>query len=157
VERRGTGPLGEYGFSRWAWDEGRLPDPTAMLSALSRRGYKLMVWSSAWMCGTTVDQRGSDHGIEAQMLGFLAPGSTETPKCHDTSGTSLWRSWIVGLVPVNTSGAGCALVALGELRRPMPRSYCLSSPFEFRTQPLGVRTYTSRAPHPSTPTWLASS
>ncbi len=75
--------LGEFGFSRWAWDESRMPNPTAMLQALTRRGYKLVIWSANWMCGTRVDGRGSDNGIEAQMLGFLAPGATGTPKCSD--------------------------------------------------------------------------
>jgi alpha-glucosidase (family GH31 glycosyl hydrolase) len=80
--------LGEYGFSRWAWDEARLPNPSAMLQALTQRGYKLVIWSGTWMCGTRVDGRGSDNGIEAQTRGFLAPGSTGTPRCGDVGGTS---------------------------------------------------------------------
>ena len=79
---------GEYGFARWAWDETRLPNPTAMLGSLAQRGYKTMIWSSNWMCGLTVDGRGMDDGIEAKQLGFLAPGSVADPFCNDANGTS---------------------------------------------------------------------
>jgi len=78
---------GNYGFGRWAWDETRLPNPQAMLAALRRRGYTLMIWSSAWMCGSDAD----DNGLEAQTLGFLAPRPAGAPPagpfCDDTAGT----------------------------------------------------------------------
>ena len=75
---------GEFGFARFAWDENRLPNPQAMLSALRRRGYRVLTWSSMWACGSGPD----DNGTEAKRLGYLAPGSTGTPKCADAGGTS---------------------------------------------------------------------
>jgi alpha-glucosidase (family GH31 glycosyl hydrolase) len=38
-----------------------------------------MMWSAAWACGTEP----GDNGLEAQMLGFLAPGPTAPPTCSD--------------------------------------------------------------------------
>ena len=75
---------GEFGFARFAWDEDRLPNPQAMLNALHERGYRVLTWSSMWACGSGPD----DNGTEAQALGYLAPGSTNTPQCADTGGTS---------------------------------------------------------------------
>src|SRR5207247_10005660 len=74
---------GEYGFARWAWDETRLPNPDAMLAALRRRGYRIMTFSATWQCGAEP----GDNGLEAQMLGFLAPGPVATPPCADAGGT----------------------------------------------------------------------
>ena len=78
---------GNYGFARWAWDETRLPNPQAMLDALKHRGYRLMIWSGAWMCGSDP----GDNGLEAQTLGFLAPRPTGAPPaapfCDDVTGT----------------------------------------------------------------------
>ncbi|HYC23497.1 MAG TPA: TIM-barrel domain-containing protein, partial [Candidatus Bathyarchaeia archaeon] len=75
---------GEYGFARFAWDEERLPNPDAMLAALKRRGYHIHVFSSMWACGADP----GDDGIEAQQLGYLAPGPVGTPHCADTGGVS---------------------------------------------------------------------
>ena len=75
---------GEFGFARFTWDEARLPNPEAMLAALKRRGYRTLMWSGAWACGSGA----ADNGTEAQRLGFLAPGSTGTPKCADVGGGS---------------------------------------------------------------------
>jgi alpha-D-xyloside xylohydrolase len=100
---------GEYGFGRWAWDEARLPNPTAMLASLRARGYHLMMWSSAWTCGSTP----GDNGLEAQMLGFLVPGPVGSPHCDDTGGVSFildptteaartwWRDKITAFVAAN--------------------------------------------------------
>jgi alpha-glucosidase (family GH31 glycosyl hydrolase) len=58
-----------------------------MLAALRRRGYTLMIWSGAWMCGSDA----GDNGLEAQTLGFLAPRPAGAPPaapfCDDTAGT----------------------------------------------------------------------
>ncbi|HZR83525.1 MAG TPA: TIM-barrel domain-containing protein [Candidatus Binatia bacterium] len=75
---------GNYGFARFAWDETRLPNPGAMLAALDRRGYRTMIWSSTWTCGSEP----GDNGLEAQARGFLAPGSAGPPSCADVGGTS---------------------------------------------------------------------
>jgi len=75
---------GEFGFARLDWDPLRLPNQTALVSSLRRRGYRIMTWSSTWMCGATP----GDDGIEAQMQGFIAPGPVATPKCADVNGTS---------------------------------------------------------------------
>jgi alpha-D-xyloside xylohydrolase len=75
---------GNYGFARFAWDEERLPNPRAMLASLERRGYRTMLWSSAWACGSEP----GDNGLEAQALGYLAPGSAGTPSCADVGGAS---------------------------------------------------------------------
>jgi alpha-glucosidase (family GH31 glycosyl hydrolase) len=72
---------GEFGFARFAWDEERLPNPGAMLAALRRRGYELVLWSSMWACGSAP----GDNGSDALLLGFLAPGSG-TPRCADVGG-----------------------------------------------------------------------
>jgi alpha-D-xyloside xylohydrolase len=74
---------GEFGFSRYTWDEQRLPNPTAMLAAMRRRGYKLVVWSSTWTCGSDP----GDNGAEALRLGFLAPGASAPPHCANTGGS----------------------------------------------------------------------
>ncbi|HYR96982.1 MAG TPA: TIM-barrel domain-containing protein, partial [Candidatus Binatus sp.] len=76
--------VGNYGFGQWAWDESRLPNPAAMLQSLRSRGYRLMIWSALWMCGNGA----GDNGVEAQMLGFLAPGPPGAPNCADIGGTS---------------------------------------------------------------------
>jgi alpha-D-xyloside xylohydrolase len=76
--------VGNYGFAQWVWDESRLPNPNAMLQSLRHRGYHLMVWSSLWMCGSGA----GDEGLEAQALGFIAPGPVGAPNCADVGGTS---------------------------------------------------------------------
>src|SRR5437762_2240143 len=55
-----------------------------MLAALRRRGYRIMTFSATWQCGAEP----GDNGLEAQMLGFLAPGPVATPHCADVGGTS---------------------------------------------------------------------
>ena len=40
-----------------------------------------MMWSAAWTCGTSP----GDNGLEAQMLGFIQPGSSNPPVCGDLS------------------------------------------------------------------------
>jgi alpha-glucosidase (family GH31 glycosyl hydrolase) len=72
------------GWDRFAWDEGRLPNPDAMLQSLRTRGYRLMMWSAAWACGTDP----GDNGIEALSLGFLAPGPGGEPRCGELGTTS---------------------------------------------------------------------
>jgi alpha-glucosidase (family GH31 glycosyl hydrolase) len=73
------------GFDRWAWDETRLPNVGSMLRALREtRGWRLMMWSSAWVCG---DQPG-DNGSEALALGFIAPGPGGPPRCSNLGGRS---------------------------------------------------------------------
>jgi alpha-D-xyloside xylohydrolase len=74
---------GEFGFSRFAWDDQRLPNATSMLAAMRRRGYKLVVWSATWTCGSEP----GDNGAEALRLGFLAPGATGPPRCANTGGS----------------------------------------------------------------------
>jgi alpha-glucosidase (family GH31 glycosyl hydrolase) len=73
---------GEYGFARFEWDEERLPSPRAMLDALRRRGWRVLLWSSLFMCG----DEPSDFGAEAFRLGFLAPGPALPPRCGDVGG-----------------------------------------------------------------------
>lgn len=75
---------GEFGFARFAWDEERLPNSAAMLAALERRGYHLVVWSSLWACGSTP----GDNGSEAFARGFLAPGGSGPPLCADVGGSN---------------------------------------------------------------------
>jgi len=72
------------GFDRFEWDETRLPNPAHMLGALASRGYQLMMWSAAWTCG--VDP--GDNGIEAQTLGFIAPGPGGDPVCGELGQSS---------------------------------------------------------------------
>jgi alpha-D-xyloside xylohydrolase len=67
------------GFDRFEWDETRLPNPAHMLQALTTRGYRLVMWSAAWVCGTD----DGDNGIEAQQLGFIAPGPGGDPLCGE--------------------------------------------------------------------------
>lgn len=73
---------GEYGFARWEWDQARLPNVPQMLASLRRRGYRLMMWSSLWACGSGP----GDNGSEALALGFLAPGGSGPPRCDDVLG-----------------------------------------------------------------------
>ncbi|MBM4243141.1 MAG: glycoside hydrolase family 31 protein [Deltaproteobacteria bacterium] len=75
---------GEYGFARWAWDTQRLPNVERMLESLNRRGYRLMMWSSLWACGSGP----GDNGSDALALGFLAPGGRGTPRCDDVLGNN---------------------------------------------------------------------
>lgn len=85
---------GEYGFARFAWDEERLPNFRASLAALRDRGYRVVLWSSTWMCGDAPH----DNGTIASSKGFLAPGHA-TAQCSDSGGTVLdvtnpdARSW----------------------------------------------------------------
>ncbi|MBY0280485.1 hypothetical protein K2Z84_34555 [Candidatus Binatia bacterium] len=75
---------GEYGFARWEWDQTRLPNVPQMLASLRRRGYRLMMWSSLWACGSGP----GDNGSEALALGFLAPGGSGPPRCDDVLGNN---------------------------------------------------------------------
>lgn len=76
---------GNFGFARFAWDEERLPNVRFMLEALRRRGYRLVTWSAAWVCGSSP----GDNGYEAQQLGFIAPmRRTGAPFCDDVRGRS---------------------------------------------------------------------
>lgn len=75
---------GEYGFARWEWDGARLPNVPQMLASLRRRGYRLMMWSSLWACGS----RPGDNGSDALALGFLAPGGSGPPRCDDVLGNN---------------------------------------------------------------------
>jgi alpha-glucosidase (family GH31 glycosyl hydrolase) len=75
--------VGPYGFDRWEWDTTRMPNPEAMLASLARRGYRTMIWSAAWACGSDP----GDHGLEAQALGYLAPRpGGGTLECGDGGG-----------------------------------------------------------------------
>jgi alpha-D-xyloside xylohydrolase len=76
--------VGEYGFARWTWDAARLPNIDATLASLRARGYRLMIWSALWMCGSTP----GDNGLEAQTLGYLVPGPVGPPHCADVGGKS---------------------------------------------------------------------
>ena len=75
---------GEYGFGRWAWDAQRMPNVPQMLASLNRRGYRLMMWSSLWACGSGP----GDNGSDALALGFLAPGGSGPPRCDDVLGNN---------------------------------------------------------------------
>lgn len=75
---------GEYGFARFAWDEDRLPNFRASLAALRKRGYRVVLWSSTWMCG----DEPRDNGTIAAKRGFLAPGR-DAAECSDGGGTVL--------------------------------------------------------------------
>jgi alpha-glucosidase (family GH31 glycosyl hydrolase) len=68
-----------FGFSRFDWDPVRMPNQASLIASLRQRGYRLMMWSAAWACGTEP----GDNGVEAQMLGFLAPGPDAPPACSD--------------------------------------------------------------------------
>lgn len=75
--------VGPYGFDRWEWDTERMPNPDAMLAALARRGYRTMIWSAAWACGSDP----GDNGLEALTRGFLAPRpGGGTLECSDAGG-----------------------------------------------------------------------
>jgi alpha-glucosidase (family GH31 glycosyl hydrolase) len=76
--------VGNYGFAQWVWDETRLPNPGAMLQSLRNRGYRLMIWSSLWTCGSNP----GDNGLEAQTLAYHVPGPGGSPNCADVNGTS---------------------------------------------------------------------
>jgi alpha-D-xyloside xylohydrolase len=72
---------GNYGLARFAWDEERLPNPQAMLASLGRRGYRTVLWSSLWACGSEP----GDTGFQVRALGYLAPGPAGAPpECSDT-------------------------------------------------------------------------
>jgi alpha-glucosidase (family GH31 glycosyl hydrolase) len=73
---------GEYGFARFEWDEERLPHPREMLAALRRRGWRILLWSSLFACGSGP----FDLGTEAFRRGFLAPGPAVAPRCADVGG-----------------------------------------------------------------------
>lgn len=75
---------GEYGFARFAWNAIQLPNQDALLAALRQRGWRIMTWSGAWMCGANP----GDGGYDAQQLGFIAPGPVGVPHCADVGGTS---------------------------------------------------------------------
>ncbi len=75
---------GNFGFARFEWDENRLPNPQAMLTSLRQRGYRLAMWSSTWTCGSEA----GDNGLEAQTLGYNAPGPVGPPNCADVGGRS---------------------------------------------------------------------
>jgi alpha-D-xyloside xylohydrolase len=75
---------GEYGFGRFAFDDARVPNAAAMLASLRVRHWRVTVWSGLWACGADP----GDDGIEAQALGFLAPGPVGTPHCADVLGRS---------------------------------------------------------------------
>ncbi len=76
--------VGPYGFDRWEWDTTRMPNPDAMLDSLARRGYRTMIWSAAWACGSDP----GDHGLEAfTRSGYLAPRpGGGTLECGDLGG-----------------------------------------------------------------------
>ncbi len=72
--------VGPYGFDRWEWDTERIPNPRRMLDWLRDRGYRTMIWSAAWTCGSDA----GDNGIEARMLDYLAPPRPgNTLECFD--------------------------------------------------------------------------
>jgi alpha-D-xyloside xylohydrolase len=78
---------GEYGFARLDWDPARLPNQSELLTALRGRGFRIMTWSPAWMCGSDP----GDDGFVAQAMGFIAPGPpgpVQPPHCDDLAGTS---------------------------------------------------------------------
>lgn len=75
---------GNFGFARFVWDEERLPNTASMMASLRRRGFRLMTWSSTWMCGSEAN----DNGLAALNFGFLAPGPAGTPNCADVGGAS---------------------------------------------------------------------
>ncbi|UCE85745.1 MAG: glycoside hydrolase family 31 protein [Deltaproteobacteria bacterium] len=98
---------GNFGFARWEWDETRMPNPTAMLASLARRGYRTAIWSSTWTCG----EEPGENGYEARALGHLAPGPDGPPRCANLPGDAnfildatrpeaalFWRDRIAGFL-----------------------------------------------------------
>lgn len=93
---------GNFGFARFAWDETLVPNTSAMLASLRRRGFRLATWSAAWACGNEA----GDNGREARDLGFLAPGADVPPNCADLAGgnfildvtNAAARSWFAGKI-----------------------------------------------------------
>ena len=75
---------GEFGFAHFDWDATRLPNQAALLTSLRQRGYRILTWSSTWVCGANP----GDNGLEAQTLGYVAPGPSGPPHCADVGGTS---------------------------------------------------------------------
>jgi len=73
-----------FGFDRFAFDETRLPNVQAMLGALRERGWKIMMWSSAWVCGAEP----GDNGYDARQLGYIAPGPGGDPLCNEAGTNS---------------------------------------------------------------------
>lgn len=77
---------GEFGFQRFAWDEERLPNAAQMLELLAERGYRLVLWTSAWAVGDAA----GENGAEAQERGYLAPGSD---RIVDLTNVEAWEWW----------------------------------------------------------------
>jgi len=73
-----------FGFDRFVFDQTRLPNVQAMLGALRARGWKIMMWSSAWVCGALP----GDNGYDARQLGFIAPGPGGDPLCNEAGSNS---------------------------------------------------------------------
>jgi alpha-glucosidase (family GH31 glycosyl hydrolase) len=68
-----------FGFSRFVWDPVRLPNQDQLLASLRSRGYRVMMWSAAWACGTEP----GDNGADARSMGFIAPGPDAPTTCGD--------------------------------------------------------------------------
>ncbi len=68
-----------FGFSRFVWDAVRLPNQDKLLQSLRRRGYRIMMWSAAWVCGTDP----GDNGADAAALDYIQPGPPNPPVCSD--------------------------------------------------------------------------
>jgi len=74
---------GEWGFESFRWGEQRLPNVSAMLAALERRGWKLALWSAAFAVGENLET--------ARAHGYLAPGSDLVLDLTNPEARAWWK------------------------------------------------------------------
>ncbi len=74
---------GAFGFENFRWDEARLPNASAMLAALARRGWKLALFSAAFAVGENLEI--------ARANGFLAPGSDLVLDLTNPAARAWWK------------------------------------------------------------------
>src|SRR5262249_20720553 len=61
----GTTDRGEQGFASFHFDPLRFPNSDAMLAALKRRGYHILVFGAPWALG--------ENAVDAEQFGYYAP------------------------------------------------------------------------------------
>lgn len=79
---------GEFGFARFDFDRARFPDPAGMLDVLRARGYRVVVFTTAWALG---DAPGENRA-EARAGGFLAPRSDRIVDLTNPAGFAWWKA-----------------------------------------------------------------
>src|SRR5262249_38039136 len=92
----GTTDRGEQGFASFQFDPLRFPNSDAMLAALKRRGYHVLVFGAPWALG--------DNAVDAEQFGYYAPRTRILIDYTNPAAVGWWTGKVQSLIDLGISG-----------------------------------------------------